>query len=198
VLIHPRPELLRSGVWAVVAAGIPLFAVLYWLSVSQGGWRRVLLVNIVFAALVLLLIWRTRTAYVRVDDEAVTKSSFVRRTVLSTAQIATVVVAETYRGGSSDTIPQLVALSTTGARLLRLRGTFWARADILTVADALGARVTVLREPLSPNEYYRLYPGVAYWYEGKRWSAIAGLLLAFAAAASTVTWIMAALGSSGE
>lgn len=194
VLIRPRRSLLRTGLVAVIVAGVPLFAVLYWLAVSQGSWQRVLIVEVILLACCAVLWWRFRVSFVRVDGTLLTKQAFAHRTVVERADVATILLAETYRGTSSDTIPQLLALDAAGARLLRLRGTFWAREDMVRIAEAIGAPITTELVPMTSREYYLLHPGVAYWYEGRPWLAVVGILIAGAIAAATISWLMSAAG----
>ena len=47
-----------------------------------------------------------------------------------------------------------------------MRGAFWSRDDMLRIAEAIGAPLTVETEPMTLKEFYALHPGTAYWYEG--------------------------------
>jgi len=75
-----------------------------------------------------------------------------------------------------------------------MRGTFWSREDMLTIAEAIGAPLTVEREPMTLAEFYALRPGIAYWYEGKLWLTVLGIVLAFAASYFLLSALMAAIG----
>jgi hypothetical protein len=196
LVVRTRPSLMRSGTLAITAGAVPLFAVLYWLSISQGSWRRVLVVHMVFMALWAFAWFRWRRVYVRVDDERVTKQSFLVRTVVAREDVAEILIAQTYRDSSADTVPQLLALSVKGNRLFRLRGYFWAHDDMLAIAKAVGVRPRIAAEPLTRREFYAAHPGSAYWYEGRPWLKTAGIVIALVAAAGFVGWLMTAIGTT--
>lgn len=196
LLVRTRPSLMRSGTLAITAGAVPLFAVLYWLSISQGSWRRVLVVHVVFMALWAFAWFRFRRVYVKVDDERITDQSFLKRTVIPRRDVADILIAQTYRDSSADTVPQLLALDKAGRRLFRLRGYFWTRDDMLAIAKAIGVRPRIDPEPLTRREFYESYPGSAYWYEGRPWLKTAGIVVALVAAAGFVGWLMTAIGTS--
>jgi hypothetical protein len=196
LLVRTRPSLMRSGTLAITAGAVPLFAVLYWLSISQGSWRRVLVVHVVFMALWAFAWFRWRRVYVRVDDERLTKQSFLVRTVVAREDVADVLIAQTYRDSSADTVPQLLALDKEGRRLFRLRGYFWTREDMLAIAKAVGVSPRISLEPLTRREFYATHPGSAYWYEGRTWLKTAGIVIALVAAAGFIGWLMTAIGTT--
>jgi hypothetical protein len=197
VLIRTKPSLMRSGTLAIAIGALPFFGVLYWLSLSQGSWRRVVAANAVFVAVWFVAWYRFRRVHVRVDSELITKQSFVSRTVVQRADVATIVIAETYRHSSPDTIPQLLALDRAGQRLFRLRGWFWTRDDMVTLAAAIGVDPIIEADPVSRPEFYELHPGITYWYENRPWLKTLGIVLALVIAAFLVAWLMTAVGTPG-
>lgn len=193
-VVRPRRSLLTSGVTALAIAGVPLFGVLYWLSFSQGSWQRVAVANVVYLLCCLILWLLFRAGLVRVDESSITKRTLLRRLVLPRLNVATVLLSQTYRGSSSDTVPQLLALDNAGLRLFRMRGIYWSRDAMRQVAEAIGAPMTIDPVPMSLREYYQRHPGVAYWYEGRPWIAVVGGVVAFAVAVLAIGWLMTALG----
>jgi hypothetical protein len=129
-----------------------------------------------------------------VTSTTITKQALFVRTTLKRADVASTYLVDTHTSNSPELLPQLLMLDAKGGRLLRMRGTFWSRDDMLRIAQATGAPLTVQTEPMTLKEFYALHPGTAYWYEGKLWLAIVGIVLAFGFAYLAVTWLMAAIG----
>ena len=194
VRVRARASVFRNGVFAVIAAGIPLFAVLYWLSFSQGNWHLVLLVQFIYLGFFAVVFVRHFAAFVEVTPTTITKQALVVRTVIDRADVASVYVIDTHSSSSTDSLPQLLALDAEDRRLLRMRGTFWSREDMLTIAEAIGAPLTVETQPMTLAEFYALRPGIAYWYEGKLWLTVLGIVLAFAASYFLLSALMTAIG----
>jgi hypothetical protein len=194
VRVAARGSVLRNTIYAAFAAGIPLFGVLYWLSLAQGNWLRVLVVQAIYTGFFALIAVRHFGAHVEVTSTTVTKQALFVRTTLSRADVASSYLVDTHTSNSPELLPQLVLLDAQGGRLMRMRGTFWSRDDMVRVAEAIGAPLTVQTEPMTLKEFYALRPGTAYWYEGKLWLAIVGIVLAFGFAYLAVTWLMAAIG----
>lgn len=195
--IRPRESLLRNGLISSIAAGVPLFGVLYWMAFDQGTWGSVFVVQFVFLLFVVIGVIRFHAAYVTVTETSITKQAFATRTVVDRDEVANVLIAHTYRNGSSDTIAQFVARSADGSTLFRLRGVYWSVEGMQTVADAIGAPVFTENDPLTMEEFYRIVPDAPYWYEGKPALVIGGIVAAFIASLGVVSWLMTALGLPG-
>jgi hypothetical protein len=144
-----------------------------------------------FAALLL----RHRGAYVEVTATTITKQAIIIRTVLKRSDVASLHIADTHHATSEDLVPQLIALDATDKRLFRMRGTFWAREDMLAVCAAIGAPLVIEPQPMSRKEFYALRPGTAYWYEGRLWVSVAGILLGVGLGYLVVGWLLAAIGA---
>lgn len=197
VRVRARDSLLHSGVFGAVAAGIPLFAVLYSLAVAQGSWLRVLVVQVIFMALFAALVLRHLGAFVEVTATTITKQTLFVRTVVKRSDVASLHMADTYHTSSEDLVPQMFALDAAGKRLLRMRGTFWARENMLAVCAAIGAPLVIEPRPLTTKEFYALAPGIAYWYEGRAWVAAAGIVVALGVGYIAVGWLLTAIGTPG-
>ncbi len=194
VRVRPRISLLRNGIVAALAAGIPIFVVLYWLGIERGAWMTVLGLHAVVTFICLIFVWRHLVAFAEVRDGVLRKQAFSTRTSVPVASIDRIVLAETYRGHSTETIPQLIVLDAQNRRVMRMRGHYWSAEDMRSIADATGARVLVESDPLSTNQYYALFDGTAYWYEGKPWLTITAIVLAVGAGLGLMLLLMHLLG----
>ncbi len=195
VRVRPRASLARTGLIAIAIGGLPLFGVLYWLSASQGSWRRVLVVHVVAIAIAGLAWVRHFNAYAEVTQTRVSKQAFFSYESVDRSAVATAVIAQTWRPGSSESVPQLLLLDAQGTRLIRFRGTFWSIESMEKIVSALGVTVALDKEPMSLPEFFEAHPTAAYWYEGKPWVAAAGIVVAFAGAFVIMSWIMIAIGA---
>lgn len=193
--VLPRRSLLRAGLVSALVAGLPLFSVLYWLSASQGSWRRVLVVHVLAVTIGVFAWIRYHGAYLDVTADRLVKQGFFRLRVVERSAIASVVLSQTWRTGSSEAVPQLVVLDEDGVCIGRLRGAFWTRESMESVAEALQVPVHVEPDTISLREFYELHPGSAYWYEGRPWISAAGVAVAFAGAFVVMSWIMLAIGA---
>lgn len=197
VVVRPRSELLRNMLLSSIVAGVPLFGVLYWLALTQGNWGRVFVVQLVFLLFVLMGVVRYYTAYVRVTPETIRKQGFVRLTVVDRADVASVLIVDTYRDGSHETLPQLLARNTEGVAVFRMRGIYWSRDSMDAVSAALGVPTILEEHPFTLEEFYDLAPGTAHWYERQRWIPVAVIAVAFLASLVVTSWLMTAVGLPG-
>ncbi|MGX5680898.1 hypothetical protein [Schumannella luteola] len=197
VLVHvrPRESLGRTGLIASLVGGVPLFGVLYWLSASQGSWRRVLVVHVLVVAIVTFGWTRHHGAFAEVTASRVVKQAFFRRRVVERDRIASTLLAHTWRPGSSEAVPQLLLLDADGVTIMRFRGAFWSIEAMQAIAAELQVPTTVAPETISLKEFYEENPRSAYWYEGRPWVAAGGVALAFAGAFLVMSWIMLAIGA---
>jgi hypothetical protein len=102
-------------------------------------------------------------------------------------EIAKVDLVPVYVGQSPETVPQLLVRDADGARLFRLRGTYWHTGDLETIANALPVPTTVAAEPMSVSEFFVAYPGSAYWFEDRPW-LVAGMLAVVIAVCIAIAW----------
>lgn len=197
VIVRARTSLLRNGLISSVVAGVPLFGVLYWLAFTQGNWGNVFIVQFVFLVFVLIGVLRYHAAFVQVTESSLVRQGFVRLTIVDRDEVASVLIANIYRDGSHETLPQLVARNTDGETIFRMRGLYWSREAMDAVASALAAPIFLDNDPITLEEFYEIAPGTANWYEGKRWIAIVAILLTFTASLAVISWLMTALGLPG-
>jgi hypothetical protein len=165
-VLRPHGHLLRQSTLSILAFFAPVFAVLYWLTVPLDEWVPVLIAQlIVMLAAILGIVGFLRTC-VWVDDTGISERGFFGQvTSFPAEQVASVVVLELYQSGAIDTHPQLFVTDADGQLLVRMRGQFYSRGAMETVADELGAPVVRVPDPMTLTELNRLRPELLYWFE---------------------------------
>ena len=168
VLVRPRRSLVSTAFVSVLLGMLPVFGVLYWFGVEHGSWRLVLAVNLAIIVACVVAMVRQLTVF-----SAVSATELSGRGIFSPIErvpldrIASVTIVPTYVGQAPDPIRQLLVRDAAGQRLFRMRGNFWHTVDLKAIADALPVTATVVKEPISMREFFRLYPGSAYWFENR-------------------------------
>jgi len=195
VTVRPRRSLVTTAFVSVVLAMIPVFGVLYWFSFEHDSWFVVLLVHILVVAAALLMLLRQLTVY-----SAVTPTELIGRGIFSPLirvpldRIATVDLVETYVGQAPDSVTQLLVRDAEGRRLFRMRGNFYPPGDLERIAAALPVPAAVNSEPIPLSEFFRSYPGSAYWFEHRPILRIVVFAVALIAALLLAAWVMTILG----
>ena len=183
VVVLPRPSLARSATLTAIASLAPVAALLLWLTHDTGDWPAVLWVADVVIVIGLVAYWRYR-----VSSTVVSPTEFVKRgwlpgfVRLRRDRIAALVLVRTYLSHSTETVPQLYATDASGARLFRMRGTYWSEEAVARVVEALDVPTTRVAKPLTPREFHREHPAARYWYEGRPWLSGPVVVGLFAAA----------------
>ena len=195
VTVRPRRSLILTGFISVVLAMIPLFGVLYWFSIEHGTWLVVLVVHLVVTALCVLAVVRQLTVF-----SAVTETELIGRGIFSPMvrvrleDIAAVYLVETYVGQAPESVTQLLVTDDEGKRLFRMRGNFYRGGDLKSIAAALPAKAQVVSEPIGITEFFRTYPGSAYWFEHRPILRIVVFAVSLALAVAVAAWVMTILG----
>ena len=195
VLVRPRRSLMVTAFVSIVLAMIPVFGVLYWFGVQHGTWYTVFIVHLALSIACLATLARQLTVYSAVTDtELIGRGIFSPMLRVPLDSIATVTIVPTYIGQSPDAVAQLLVRDHAGHRLFRMRGTFWHPGDLTAIANALPVRATVVTEPLGIREFFRTYPGSAYWFENRPVMWIVLLAAAALLALATTAWVMIVIG----
>jgi hypothetical protein len=164
--LRPHNWLFRQGLAATLAFLVPVFAVLYFLTIPDGAWIVVLatqVATVVLLAVAAILLYRTG---IWVDQNGITERGFFGTMIsVPVEAIGSIVVVHTYHGGSADTIPQLFVCDHDGNQLIRLRGQFWSVENMDIIRNGLDVPVVELSESVSPRELLEKYPGLLYWFE---------------------------------
>lgn len=193
--IRPRPDLLTTALLAMVVAMVPLFGVLYWFAIPKDSWLSVLVLQIVVTlacaglALRQLAVFSTVTA-----TELIGNGIFSPAERVPLAQVSHVDLVKTYVGQSPEAVTQVLVRDASGRRVFRLRGTFWHEDDLTRIAALLPVRPNVVLEPLTMKEFFREYPGSAYWFENKPALTVASFVVGLVGALVLGTWLMTLIG----
>ncbi len=195
VTVRPRRSLITTGFISVVLAMIPLFGVLYWFSIEHGSWMVVLVVHVIVTVLFVLAVVRQLTVF-----SAVTESQLIGRGIFSPmvrvplGKIASVHLVETYVGQAPESVTQLLVTDGEGKRLFRMRGNFYRDGDLKAIAAALPVPAQVAAEPIEITEFFRTFPGSAYWFEHRPILRIVVFVIALVIAVAVAAWVMTILG----
>ncbi|MCU1442718.1 MAG: hypothetical protein JWQ59_868 [Cryobacterium sp.] len=164
--LRPHAHIPRQYAFAAVASLVPIFLVLYWLTVPPGAWLPVLIAQ----ALVIAAAYYGAAAYKRTTitvtpSRIIERSFFGRMSEFEPGTVGSVILLELYRSGALDSDPQLFLVDPVGNLLLRMRGQFWPRSAMETIIDQLEAPVVRVPEPMSLRDLNRLRPELLYWFE---------------------------------
>lgn len=164
--MRPRAQLLPSAWVTYLSLTTPLFAVLYWLTIPNDGWRVVLAVHVAVTLVFALVAASVLRLSVRFDGTRVTARSLVGGTrVVDAADVARALLVDVYQPGALDTHPQLFLIGRDGRPLLRLRGQLWTETDMAALAASLNVPVERMPQPLDRSDLRRLHPGLLPWFE---------------------------------
>ncbi len=89
---------------------------------------------------------------------------------------------------------QLLVRDDDGKRLFRMRGNFYRDGDLETIAAALPVPAQTTAEPIEITEFFRTYPGSAYWFEHRPILRIVVFAVALVLALAIAAWVMTILG----
>jgi hypothetical protein len=191
--LRPHNWLFRQGLAATLAFLLPVFAVLYFLTIPDGAWIVVLATQVATVALLAVAaILLVRTG-IWVDANGITERGFFGAMVTVPLEaIGSIVVVHTYHGGGADTIPQLFVCDREGNQLIRLRGQFWSVENMDLIREELDVPVVELTESVTSRELLEKYPGLLYWFE-RRPVLAAALFCAAALAGGVLLYLGLAL-----
>ena len=195
VTVRPRRSLLTTAFVSILLAMIPVFGVLYWFSFEHDSWMLVLIVHVLTVLAAGLVLVRQLTVF-----SAVTETELIGRGIFSPlirvplSRIASVDLVETYVGQAPDSVTQLLVRDAQGRRLFRMRGSFWHDGDLERIAEALPVPADVTSDPIALPEFFRNYPGSAYWFEHRPILRVVVFVLALVAALGIAAWVMTILG----
>jgi len=193
--VRPRRSLMTTAFVSVVLVMIPVFGVLYWFALQHGSWALVFAVHLAITIACLGTLARQLTVFTAVTEtELIGRGIFSPMLRVPLSAIARVIVVPTYLGQSPDPVLQLLVLDASGTRLFRLRGTYWNPEDLDAVANALPVTPTFVQEPIGIREFYRAYPGSAYWFQNKPALWIIAFALALLLIVAVAAWLMSIFG----
>ncbi|HEY9425261.1 MAG TPA: hypothetical protein VIP54_10730 [Microterricola sp.] len=151
---------------AAAALLVPVFAVLYWLTIPSGTWLLVVVAKVLVVGILIYLgsvFYRTS---VRVSPTGVRETGFAGpRRYIPRDEVEYVLFVSFYRGHTLDTENHLFIVGHDGDTLLRMRGRYWTTDDMRRVIEVLGAPATIIDEPQSINDFMRENASLLYWHE---------------------------------
>jgi len=174
---------LRSGLLGTAAvtsfvSTLPLFGVFYWFGAHAGTWPEVLIVHAVVVVGCFAVGLRQITVFAEVRD-GVLRGNGIFSPVweVELDRIARVDLVDTYAGLTPRPVRQLLVRDASGARLFRMRGNYWNDGDLERIAEALPVAPITVTEPIDLRDFFRDYPGSAYWFEGRRTVVVVAIVL---------------------
>jgi hypothetical protein len=169
VRVRPRSDLLRTAAITALLVTSPMFAILYWFTVPRGTWLQVLVPHVLVLFACVLVGVRQLTVFTEVRGGRLRGNGiFSPIEEVELARIARVDLVETYVGLIPSPVRQLLVRDADGRRLFRMRGNFWPAGDLDAIADALPVTPIKVTEPIDLRDFFRAYPGSAYWFENRR------------------------------
>ncbi|WP_431279596.1 hypothetical protein [Leifsonia poae] len=165
-VLRPHAHLFKRGLIAIFALTTPVFAVLYWLTIPDGVWPLVLAIHILVVVVVTLAVLSYFSTTIQFVHDGVRERGFFGRTIeVRHSMVGAIVLIDLYEGSTLDTQPQLFVTGTDGRVLIRMRGQFWALADMERVAEELDVPITKRAESVTLTELRRTSPELLYWFE---------------------------------
>lgn len=168
VFVRPRRSLVSTAFISIALGMLPVFGVLYWFGVQHRSWQIVLVVHLVLVVACVGALIRQLSVFSAVSDTELSGRGIfspVERIPLD--RIASVVMVPTYVGQAPEPVTQLLVRDSAGRRLFRMRGNYWHSGDLAAIANALPVTPQVVKDPISVREFFRSYPGSAYWFENR-------------------------------
>ena len=195
--LRPHTYLLRRGVATALAFFVPAFGVLYFLTIPDGPWAVVLATQVVVALALGYSVFAYARLGIWVKPDSITERGLagLKKTIPATA-IDSILMVDTFRGGWIETVPQLFVCGPGGKQLMRMRGQFWSRDAMTTVASTLTVKVTELPDPVSTAELHASHPGLLYWFERRPVLAAGAFTGVLVVGAGLLYVILALLGET--
>ena len=195
VTVRPRRSLIRTGFFSIALAMVPVFGALYWFSIEHGTWPVVLVVQVILTVLAFVVFCRQTMVHSAVtDSELIGNGIFTPMVRVPLSHIASVVLIDTYVGTAPEAVTQLLVRDAEGRRLFRMRGNFYEEGALQQIAAALPVPATVISDPVNLTDFFRSYPGSAYWFEHRPILRVAVFAFALVAALAIAAWVMTILG----
>ena len=121
--LRPHSHLFREGIIAVILFMAPVFVVLYVITLNNGHWLAVFVLQVIVTLMVVLAAWGYFGVAIWVSPEAISERGFFgRKTTFSREQLGSIVIAETQTASSAETTTQLFVCDEDGKGLVRMRG----------------------------------------------------------------------------
>jgi hypothetical protein len=194
VLLRPHGHLFRQGVIASIAFMVPVFVVLYFLTIPRGTWAAVIVTQVLASAVVGLAAVAFFRVGIWVDAHGLTERGFFGfKRHVPIEEIGSIVRADTFDASGTRTFPQLFVCNHDGRQLVRMRGQFWSRESMDTVIRTLDVPFDPFAQALSTSELRSDHPDLLYWFERHPVLAALSFALATAALGALLLFVVAAV-----
>ncbi|GAB3119406.1 YdbT family protein [Glaciibacter psychrotolerans] len=163
-----RPHWRHFSHWAFALAAllVPIFGVIYWLTIPDGPWVAVTVAMLTIVLGVTLGLTAFRRTEIRIQDDQLSERGFLGRTTQTPlAAIDCIQLIDIYRPNTLDVLPHLFVTGPNGRMILRMRGQFWSRSEMESVIDRIGIPLSPAGEPLTLAEVHHTHPELLYWFE---------------------------------
>jgi hypothetical protein len=198
-VLQSRRSVVRSAILTSVALITPLFAVLYFLTIPEDTWPRVLAAHALLTLACAVVIVELCHSRVWVSSSnLVVRGPLGRKRSIAREQIRQLLVVQTYRGHTLDTEPQLFVVTEARRTALRLRGWLWSQETMRDLAQELDMPLTKDPEPMTLAELRRRHPQLLPLLERQRVARIAAVVLAVGLAALVSAMLLDAIGLPGS
>ena len=179
VRLRPRRSLLWNGVLVLAIVPLPIIVTIFTLGLHSRSWHIAVIAECVVIGIFLIGFFLLHNTYVTISTTHLTERGFFARTVTTAiSEVRSIVIVQTFRNSSSETVPQLIVRNGNGQRLLRMRGVFWSEESMRAAVAAIGVPLDEPMEPLTAHQFFEQYAGTAYWFEDRRGLATGLLVLA--------------------
>jgi hypothetical protein len=172
--------------------------VLYFLTIPNGPWGVVLVAQLLFSVAFCFALFSYLRLGVWVTPTSIAEQGFFTRIRFQKSELGAMVFVNTFHGGWVDTVPQLFVCDRVGNQLLRMRGQFWSRESMLTVASILEIPLTEIDRDVSTAELHEQYPGLLYWFERRPMLARLVFAIALLVGAGALYLVLYALGATSS
>ncbi|GAA2072452.1 hypothetical protein GCM10009840_01350 [Pseudolysinimonas kribbensis] len=195
VRVRPRTGLLWTAVLTLLLVTSPLYGALYWFAIPHGQLLPTLSGHIVIVLVGIAIGMRQLAVFAEVRGGLLRGNGIFSPLIeVEVSRIASVDLVATYVGLRPNPVQQLLVRDASGRRLFRMRGNFWPASDLVRLAAALPVPTTVTAEPIDVKDFFRRYPGSAYWFENRPAVTAVGIVLGLAAVAAVAAGAIALAG----
>jgi hypothetical protein len=166
VELRPYRNLITRGIVAVLALTMPVFAVIYWLTVPTGAWPVVLGIQVVILLVAVVGVVAFLSTTIRLDASGVRERGYFGHVnQIEPDQVHSILLIDLYQSSTLETQPQLFVTGSDGRVLLRMRGQFWPIESMKLVAERLDVPMTTQTGSVTLAELRRTSPDLLYWFE---------------------------------
>jgi hypothetical protein len=163
--LRPRRSLFWQALAGTVAFLAPTSGVLYFLTIPDGPWPLVVMLQVLVIAGFVAAYLSYVNVGVWVGTSGIAERGFFGLSkYIPREQIGSIVLVNTYRPGATA-VAQLFICDENGVQVMRMRGQFWSRESMQTVSDTLDIPPMELTDELTRTELLEDHPGLLYWFE---------------------------------